>query len=382
VKFGAIVPEGRRVRAPEYASRKLITIHDPNRMMDGYYIFVGWDQPNGTYSAWLYDDSGKHRHTWSWDYTSLDPDGPSNGSDNPHGFYVLRDGSVIAGFDKGDVMARLDACGKPLWVKPGIYHHSLDAAEDGSLWGWRGEGTAYGHFNHLEQFDPETGKTLKEIELVKDIVKPMRSAAIVFGVRPDFRFAKFEKDPVDQTATDIFHPNDVEPLRSDMARMFPLFEAGDLLISLRNVNLVAVIDPDDYRVKWWSNGPWRAQHDPDFTADGKISVYNNNTGRQRSEIIKMDPMTREVSNDLFGGDAIFYSSAMGRHQYLPNGNVLVVVPGEGRVIEVSHDGHNVMEFNNLSPVSFEYNEHVENGMWVPMDYFDSVPSCVDDTSSR
>ncbi len=62
-------------------------------------------------------------------------------------------------------------------------------------------------------------------------------------------------------------------------------------------------------------------------------------------------------------------------KYLPNGNVLIVVPGEGRVLEVTGDGGKVMEFNNLSSFSLDYNEHVDNGMWVSSDYFQSMPQC-------
>ncbi len=373
-EFGELVPEGRRVPAPAGASRQAITIHNPGRMSDGYYVFVGWDSENLLYSAWLYDSRGEHRHTWRIDYYALDPDGPSNGADNPHPFHVLRDGSIIVGFDTGDVMARLDTCGEPIWMKDGIYHHSLSRAEDGSFWVWRGDGTAYGHYNYMENFDADTGNTIQELALIEDIIKGMGSSSVVFGVRPDYPFKRFERDPANYAA-DIFHPNDIDALGSDIAPMFPLFEAGDLLLSFRTLNLVAVVDPDDRRVKWWSHGPWIGQHDPDFTSDGKISVYSNNTGRGRSEIITMNPITREVSNDLYHGEVAFYSEYMGKHQYLPNRNVLIVVPGEGRILEIADDGGKVMEFNNLSSSSSEYNEHVENGLWVPLDYFQTVPQC-------
>jgi hypothetical protein len=144
---------------------------------------------------------------------------------------------------------------------------------------------------------------------------------------------------------------------------------------LRNLNLVAVLDPDNLVVKWWSHGPWRWQHDPDFTPDGKISVYNNNYGIERSEIIKVHPETLEISNDLFDGEVRFYSVSMGKHQYLPNGNVLIVVPFEGRVLVATSAGQKVMEFNNVSTKGTEYNGHVENGLWVPVDYFDKFPEC-------
>ncbi len=375
VKYGELVPEGRRVKAPANASRERVTIHRPDLIGDGYYVFVGWDSEDNRYSAWLYDNHGVRLHTWSLNYLSLDPDGPSNGADNPHPFAVLRDGSIMLGFDEGDVMARLDVCGNPIWIKDGIYHHSMSPAEDGSYWVWRGDGTAYGHFNYLENFDVATGETISEISLIEDIVRPLGSAATIFGVRPDYPFQRFDRNPADQRAVDIFHPNDVEELSSDLAPFFPMFDAGDLLLSFRTLNLVAVIDIDDHRVKWWSHGPWIGQHDPDFTSDGRISVFNNNTRRGRSEILLMDPATREIENKLFAGEASFRSDFMGKHQYLPNGNVLVVVPGEGRILEFTEYGKNVMEFNNLSVTSVEYNEHVENGLWLPPDYFLSVPEC-------
>jgi hypothetical protein len=385
ILHGKIIPAGRRVRAPRDAAREPFTIVDAKAIAGGYYVFVGWDDTQRAYAAWLYDHTGRLLHTWSWDYLRLDPDGPLNGIDNPHAFHVLADGSIVVGFDHGDVVARLDACSEPVWIKSAIYHHSFEAADDGSLWTWEGEGTAYGHFDRIVNFDPATGEKLRQIGLVDDIVKRMGSAAIVFGVRPDYRFQHFDKDPKDKKAIDIFHANDVEPLRAGMAPAFPMFEAGDLLISLRTSNLVAVVDPDDYRVKWWSNGPWIGQHDPDFTSDGAISVYNNNTGRGRSEIVRIDPATHGISNELFAGGARFYSAFMGRHQYLPNGNVLIAVPSEGRAIEVSPHGRLVMEFNNLARTGRnhgDYNEHVENALWIAADYFAAVPKCANRADSR
>jgi hypothetical protein len=110
-------------------------------------------------------------------------------------------------------------------------------------------------------------------------------------------------------------------------------------------------------------------------SDGKISLYNNNTHRGRSEILKIDPATGDISNELFTSSTRFYSGFMGRHQYLPNGNVLIAVPGEGRVIEVSSHGRMVMEFNNRSRAGSDYNEHIDNALWMPADYFAAVPNC-------
>ena len=373
-KFGQVEPLKRVVNAPADASRKRFVVYHPDLQMKGLYVFLVWDDVSQHYTAWLADDTGKQLHAWVLHYERLVPDGPSNGSDMPHAFAVLPDGSLIVGFDNGDVMARIDSCGEPVWIKQGVYHHAVTRADDGSFWTWRGDGTAYGHYNYIENFDGESGKQIRQIGLIEDIITGLGASSYIFDVRPDYHFEKFAKTPPEDSLEDLFHPNDVDILHADMAPMFPGFKTGDLLLSFAHLHLVAVLDPDTLQLKWWSHGPWRFQHDPDFTYDGKISVYDNNNKRGRSEIIRIDPVTMKVSNDLFGGDLRFFSGAMGTHQYLPNGNVLLVVPDEGRILEVTSHGDKVMEFNNLSR-SARYNAHVENAQWVPQNYFDQTPSC-------
>jgi phage tail protein X len=374
-EYGEVVPEGRRIVAPDSAARERFTVHDRSRMAGGYYVFAGWDEEQGRYGAWLYDANGKRLHAWSLDYGALDSKAAA-GDDGPHGLDVLPDGSVIVNFDHGRLMARLDQCSRPVWKKPGIYHHLLSRADDGSYWVWRGDGgTPYGHYHYLENFDAGTGAKRREIGLIEDVLRADGAAPVILGVRPDFGFRKFESDPKDRSREDLFHPNDIEPLGTDLAPRFPMFEAGDLLVSIRVLNLVAVIDPDDNRLKWWSHGPWRGQHDADFTGDGAISVYNNNTGRGRSEILRIDPATRAVTNALPDSDSVFYSPYMGTHQYLPNGNVLIAAPGEGRVLELSPTGGLVMEFNNLPEAGSRFNDHVENAIWLEADYFETSPKC-------
>jgi Arylsulfotransferase (ASST) len=374
VKFGALVPENRIVPSPGNPSGKVFSVLKSEKMQDGYYAFLLWDQEKISYAAWLYDQKGKKLHKWLLDYKTMDPDGPSGGSVMPHGFSVLADGSILVNYDQGDVLARVDNCGSPLWIRrDGVFHHSLQQAEDGSYWTWRGLKSAYGHYQYLLNFDPTNGKTIREIGLVEDLIQTKGEESLFFCVRPDFPFQRFDNRP--SKNEDIFHPNDIDVLYSDLAPLFPDFEAGDLLISLLKINLIAVFDPTDLSVRWASYGPWKHQHDPDFTRDGKISVFNNNTYLNRSEIIKIDPTTMESTNDLFRGNVDFYSDAMGKHQYLPNGNVLIVVPGEGRVVIASPSGETIMEFNNVLKNKPHYNETVLNGIWLPVDYFDTLPQC-------
>jgi len=284
-EFGSVQPKGLLVHPASDAPRKRFVVHRPDLQSKGLYVFLGWDDTSQHYTAWLFDHAGKELFSWVLDYERLDPDGPSNGSDMPQPFAVLPDASLIVGFGSGDLMVRLDACAEPLWTKRGQYHHAVTSAGDGSFWTWRGDGNQYAHYNYIENFDGETGKQITQIGLIEDVIQKLGSASYIFGFRPDYKFKRFTKNPA--PADDLFHPNDVDVLYADMAQKFPDFEAGDLLLSFSTQSLIVVLDPDTKLPKWWSHGPWLHQHDPDFTDDGTISVYDNNKRGRRSEILRM-----------------------------------------------------------------------------------------------
>ena len=312
-------------------------------------------------------------HRWPINYAALDPDGSMSGSDFPHGMKILKDGSVLVNFDKGDVFARLDACGDPIWIENGVFHHSIERAEDGSYWTWRGDNTAYGHYQYIVNFNPDTGATIREYGVVEDIISSSGDARAIFGLPADFQFKKYDVSSKNNE-DDIFHPNDVEVLPSAIADKFPDFRAGDLLVSFRNIHLVAILDGGDRSIKWWRRGPWRFQHDPDFTPDGRIRVYNNNTDRGRSDIIIIDPKTDQVEIKYSKGNVQYYAGWLGKNQLLPNDNILILSPTEGRVLEATNDGELVFEFNNV--INEKYNGVITNAVWLPTNFFTVLPSCI------
>ena len=184
---------------------------------------------------------------------------------------------------------------------------------------------------------------------------------------------KITREAVPDVTDDILHPNDVEELSVAMAPAFPQFNAGDLLISMRNINLVAVIDRTTHAILWAQYGPWRDQHDPDFQPDGTITVLSNNMDRNRSTIIAIDPKTNEWRDIFLGTDLTFNSYIMGRHQHLANGNRLITSSMEGRVLEVTAAGKVVREFNNI--IDEGYNSIVSAAEFLPEGYLKALPAC-------
>lgn len=306
----------------------------PGGVEPGYVLIAGLSeqQESSAFEVGLYDPKGRMLHRWPVDYRKLDPDGPKPLHVMVHGMEVFDDGSIAVTFDAGHALARLDACGTPLWVARGNYHHSISTDGTGGLWAWRDE--------TIVRLDAATGEVTKTLDLRSQIIPANGGQDGVFSVRatsagPDAPLS-YPPDP--------FHANDVEPLRPEMAAAFPEFEAGDLLISLRELNLVAVIDPDDGELRWWQHGPWLKQHDPDFEPDGTITVFDNHTGSGSSRILRVDPTTRALETVVAGSEAVpFYSWQRGKHQMLPGGNVLVTEAEQGRVFEAAPDGSVVWE---------------------------------------
>ena len=174
---------------------------------------------------------------------------------------------------------------------------------------------------------------------------------------------------------DRYHLNDIEPLPRRYAEAFPMFKAGDLLISVRSLNLIFIMDPDTLKVKWWRVGQTRRQHDPDWQADGTITVFDNNMrdkalerDRDRySRIWRMDPASFEAKIVYDGQSDNFYTSRRGKHQMFPNGNILITSSEQRRVLEVTPDGETVFEF--LNKYDNINNLLVSEAIWVRSDFF-------------
>ena len=163
--------------------------------------------------------------------------------------------------------------------------------------------------------------------------------------------------PTRMNEYDALHVNDIEELKPDIANSFPAFEAGDLLLSMRHLNLLLVVDPDDWTVRWYKVGPWLRQHDPDFQADGRITVFNNNSDDTEkgeilggSNIMSLRPAASVSDLSVIFGDGEgewFFTNTQGKHQRLENGNFLVAEYYAGRVFEYNAERNIDWQYINV-----------------------------------
>jgi Arylsulfotransferase (ASST) len=212
-----------------------------------------------------------------------------------HGALILPDGSVVFNFERAGLV-KLDRCGKVLWKVAKETHHSVERAQGGGYWV---PARRYVLKETTPRFPPfkapyfedtilrvsEDGQVLLETSLAELLYQNNMEALLTANTET-------------LTHQEITHLNKVAELSIEMARDFPMFAPGDLLLSMRGQNTVLVVDPASQHVKWWSVGPWIRQHDPEFKSGGTISVFNNN-GYARVLSTPGDP--------LGGSDPIFFS---------------------------------------------------------------------------
>jgi hypothetical protein len=142
--------------------------------------------------------------------------------------------------------------------------------------------------------------------------------------------------------SDLFHANTVVPLKRHARG---LWEDGDVMVSLANWNLVAVIDMKSERIGWsWGPGEIEGAHQPTVLDNGNVLVFDNGESRNRSKVIEVDPERKSIvwSYEAPG----FLSASEGGCERLPSGNVLITDSRTARVFEITRGKQIVWEYFN------------------------------------
>ncbi len=163
------------------------------------------------------------------------------------------------------------------------WHHDVTVVGD-SVYTFRGSA--------IVEVDAATGEIRSEVHALDLLEAAWRDDLSIFETRRKGRVGpdvltrdsfhrKFHIDP--------WHFNKVDVLDPERAADYPGFEAGDMLISLRELNLVVVFRPSEARILWWRHGLFAAQHDASFI-EGQIEIFDNNPHSvpPRPRILRLD----------------------------------------------------------------------------------------------
>lgn len=141
---------------------------------------------------------------------------------------------------------------------------------------------------------------------------------------------------------DILHTNTLELLDAHPAG---LWERGDVMLCMRELNTIAVVDLACAAVRWW----WGAEelsgpHQPSVLPDGRVLVFDNRVDLRRTRLLAVDPGTREVVW-CWSADPpeSFFCPLAGGCEPLANGNLLVTNSTAGAAFELAMDGRIVWQ---------------------------------------
>lgn len=346
----------------------VLTTDVPDKTCDAFTLYACTDKDGSGSEAFLIDMRGELVHRWQtpvWQTRLYEP-GATDAHDKVHNFkpafyglHLHAEGSLLAVSHGappvgGCRLAKLDKNSNILWQLEAPIHHDIDVTDDGAIYAIEMEALetmpsglkhipAPRRADRLVVFSPD-GKPLRPplsiIEAIRN--SPYAMLLTQLGARPvdqrhpaqgDTDAAAFAPLP---PGFDLLHTNFVRVLRSELAPRFPAFKAGQVLISMRQLNTIAVLDLDARSVVWAASGPWRAQHDPQFLDNGHLLVFDNRGGPTGSRVLEYDPQTQACPwwfPDVDGPP--FYTADRGMAQRLPNGNTLVVDSEGGEVLEVT-----------------------------------------------
>lgn len=344
---------------PRVYQREGVRTLEPGETQPGLTLIAGMWKDAGDWAPGLklIEGGGDVLHEWLLDPSRLfrDSDDRREGDRRHrivHGFHLFANGDVLVNVDYVGTV-RLDACGRVLWKLPAGSHHSVHPADDGTFWipGVTRKSPASTP-THPDGFPGFDGPIHQDQMLRVAADGSVLDTIYVLDVLYDNGLERHMWTRHQSNWEDPTHLNDIEPLSASEAPQYPGFDAGDLLISLRDLDLVLVVDPASRRVEWHASGQFTEQHDPDFLGDGWIGVFDNNPdGSKRgqilggSRIVGVEPQT-DSTTVLFptAQSDRFFTDLQGKWQRLDNGNVLLTESQAGRIVEVAADGRTVWEW--------------------------------------
>lgn len=308
------------------------------KMQDGVSVYVsGHGQ-----EAVLVDIDGRELHKWSykldkWPWNNAIGNAPVK--DWWRHFQLYEDGGIVVIYENQGLV-RLDKDSKLLWKTSNLAHHHVEIADDGTIVVLTRRKEDHPQYNSapLEvdyiAYLSADGKTLREISIL--------DALLASDQYKGMWLDSGRSDP------DIFHTNSLFLVGDAMARRLPGVSKGDVLLSLRHLNAVAIVNPASEKVVWAATGDFRMQHDADELANGDLLVFDNlHKGITASSVEAYDPTTMSQTWIFAGSEGEpFFTRNSGRQQRLDNGNTLLVETENGRVIEVDKAGQVVWEFYN------------------------------------
>lgn len=326
-----------------------VTQYDPESAFAGMNLYSSSTSPE----AYLIDMQGNVLHKWA--------KAMKEGNNWRQHVELCENGDLLV-IVRDRMLMCLDWNSNLKWKKKMRAHHDIDIyekhiyaiAREDKLVIWHGIPVPI-LSDYIVVLSANDRKVIKKIELydlVQDYFPLRRIMGIYLGIlRPMnlmevlYRKIRFNYACKLGLCFDIMHSNRIEVLDRDVEGFC---KKGDWLISIRELDFVGVLDPDQERFVWsWGPGELDSQHYPTLLDNDNVLIFDNGPERGFTRIIELNPVTKKIVWEYKSDPKeTFYSRIRGCNQRLPNGNTLITESDKGHVFEVTKDGRIVWEFYN------------------------------------
>jgi hypothetical protein len=165
---------------------------------------------------------------------------------------------------------------------------------------------------------------------------------------------------------DILHGNTVTTL---VAGAHQPFAAGQWLVSLREIDTLAVVDPASGRTVWAQRGPWRRQHEPTLLPGGRLPALRQSWRRRQQP--GAGARARQRRGDLaaprsrLAGSGRRPAAAQRQHpdHRVERGRALELA-GDDEIVWEYVSPHRAGEHRELVATLFEVERHAIAGEWL------------------
>ena len=324
--------------APEESG---IVVHERDRSFQGLNLYVSAHAP----AAFLMDMDGEILHEWRYDYERACPEHFDPDSPHQAGWgraRALDNGDVVALFHY-NALIRVDKDSRLIWALCEPYHHDIAIGEDGLITTIRTDPRTDPRISGRHEFQDDAiailqpdGKLSKRISIFDALMASPYASHLRL----------VDEENLAETG-DIFHNNAVKLIDGRNAHKLAALKAGNLMISIRELDTVAILDPEQEKIVWALSGMWQRQHEPVPLDNGNFLVFDNQSGPDWSNVFEVDPTNQEIAWSYRGDEQNrFRSTCCGTNQRLPNGNTLVTSSEQGTAFEVTPDNEIVWKFVN------------------------------------
>ncbi|MBU0762817.1 MAG: arylsulfotransferase family protein, partial [Candidatus Altiarchaeota archaeon] len=310
-----------------------VVLYDSKNAYSGFNLFAPFLEDY----IYLLDMSGRVVHNWSiknrgkWFYSRY------LGQETIVGLYYTFNNSYIV---------KMDGDSNILWInRNSTYHHDLWISYDGDIYTLDGSEV----FKSITRTIDYNSKKIRIWDNNIVILSPdgvVKKTISIYDIVKDFiPLHTLETYALNSTNNtfDIFHTNSIEVIDRDL----DYAKKGDILVCVRNINLLAIIDPKKEKIVWsWGPGILDWAHNPTILKNSNIMVFDNGVHRRYSRVIEIDPLTGKIVWEYSSNSSSFFSSSRGAAQELPNHNVLITESDRGHVFEITRNGTVVWDYWN------------------------------------